>query len=308
MNEFANYALGLLSSSESAPARNPHFDQLLIDFAEQLVAVADPSTEFDDMTLCALVDGLLPEEEAEIAMASLRTNPRRLKQYIELRTSLDRYAAELRAEVERSGLSESGVDPPVASRPGANDPPGDLQARRTPRRLLKVAAALAALLMVGLLVSLLGPGIPASVDARLEVPGHTVRSASWTVGDTLQLSASVDPDVFWAVVAVAGPMPGRPLTAWVAQAGIAGSAEGRVQYTETVELPVGRRAYLVVASKASLDDLPAIVARWESDLRERTSSDRLMADAQALAEAEAEAQGWSVSQAMRVTVVEEDQL
>jgi len=300
MSELADYALELLSSSDFSPSRNSRLDGLLRDLADTLVDPDDPASEFDLPTLCALVDGALDEADAASATAAMRANPRKLRQYVELVAVAEAYGEDApRESLEMHVAAE--FEPPPASAPVI-----DLAERRKQRRLLGIAGSLAALLMVGLfLLVTAGPTLPGPLDAELNAPGRAVRSASWTIGETLELSAAVGAEAWWAVVAAAAPSEGMPARLWVARTSTSGSAEARVVHTEALTAPPGHRAYLVVASSEPLDALPALVTDWEAELRSRDDAGHLVRDFQALVDAEAGAHTWRVSEALPVTVVED---
>ncbi|MCP4868214.1 MAG: hypothetical protein GY898_05800 [Proteobacteria bacterium] len=303
MSELADYALELLNSSDIAPSRNSRLDGLLRDLADQVVDPDDPASEFDLLTLSALVDGSLPPQEASTAAAGVRRNPRKLQQFIELTAANAAFEEDApRPSLELHVAAE--FEPPSRVAPVI-----DLEARRRQRRLLGIAGSIAALLMIGLVFLITtGPAIPDPLDARLGSQAGTVRSAAWTVGETLELSASVDADASWAVVAAAAATPGSPARLWVARTSDPGTDDGRVQFTEVIAAPAGRRAYLVVASATSLDALPAFVTDWEAELRSRGGDASFVRDLQAVVDEGAGEHTWRVSEALPVTVAEGDDL
>lgn len=301
MSELADYALELLNSTDLSPSRNSRLDGLLRDLADQLVDPDDPASEFDLLTLSALVDGTLPAQEASAAAVGVRRNPRKLQQYVELLAANAAFEEDApRPSLELHVAAEFEPTPPVA-------PVIDLDARRRQRRLLSLAGSIAAVLMLGLAFLVTsGPTLPGPLNAELASPGRTVRSAAWSVGQTLELRASVDADAQWAVVAASAPADGTPARLWVAQTARAGATDGQVQFREQLTPPVGRRAYLVVASARSLESLPAFVAEWETQVRARDGGSSFVRDLQAVVDAGAGKHTWRVSEALPVTVAEDD--
>ncbi len=304
MNRLADYALDLLNSEALRPPRNEHFDALLRDLADHLVDPDDPASEFDLVTLSALVDGGLEEGDRAAAMARVRENPRKLQQLVELHAVVSAFDD----EAPRESLSDLHVaDEFVPPSRSAEAEVISLAERRASRRMLVVAGSIAALLMVGLVLLVTGgQTLPDPLDVTIGDSGAQVRSASRPVGASFALEATVAGDAHWAVVVAAVPANGQPIMAWVAQTSQPGSDAGRVRFEETLAGPPGRRAYVLVASRSPLDALPALIPDWERGLRSSASPDTLLRDLQAIVDAEAGAHAWRVSEAVALAVAEAD--
>ncbi len=306
-----DYMGALLRSEGTTPPHEPGLDLVLRALGEELTGAGE---ELDPLTLAGLHDGLLPEEEQSRLEAEVAASPVRLRQSIDLAAVLAAYEEDAgpTAETPPVEYPEAVVDALESRRMAAIV---DLSERRRWRRSSWVAAtaALAALLMLGLFLLVPRPQLPGDLGVIATPPGsRTVRSASWEVGQTLELSASVEPDVSWAVVAVAGRSGGQPVRVWVAGTSQLGSESpssepGRVVYQEQLAPPAGQRAYLVVASRTPMLDLPALVTAWEQDLRQDHRQPGAFArDLQVIVDAEAGQRRWRVGRVVSVSVAEPD--
>jgi hypothetical protein len=306
----ADAALDLLASEGPAPRPGDDLDTLMRALSEHLVDAESPESEFDLLTLAGLLDGTLPEAEAEAARSDLHRNERKLRQYVELAAVAGAYEEDaapgelvddISGESVLSAIHQSQQMAPIV----------DLAERRQRRSWIAIASSLAAVLLVGLLLLVPKGQLPGDLDLDVLSPSsRTVRSSTWAIGESLELTASVEADVSWAVVAVAGPTAGQPARVWVAKtASVGGDSEtvapDRVVYREQLTAPAGRRAYLVISSRRSLTDLPALVLDWETQLRgEERRADDFDRDLQSIAAAEAGERSWRISQAVPVAVAE----
>ena len=307
---FIDYAGAVLRSEGPTPPRDHQLDLLLRALGEELAGQDD---ELDPLTLAGLHDGLLAESERARLDAELRTSPSHLRQVIDLAAVLSSYEEDATPEVDPDATldyPEAIVDA-IESRSMA--PIADLAERRRWRRPAWIvgAASLAALLLLGVFLLVPRPQLPGPLGVvALSPDSRTLRSGGWEVGDTLELSASAEPDVNWAVVAVAARTGDQPVRVWVAStATLAGDSAtdepGRVTWREKLTRPAGRRAYLVVASRKSMVALPALVTDWEAELRrESRHPDAFARDLQAIVDAEAGQRRWRVSRVVPVAVSE----
>lgn len=305
-----DYAGALLRSDGATPPRDPSLDRLLRALGDEL---AGTGSELDPLTLAGLHDGMLPEADQARIDAELQASPTLLRQAIDLAAVLDAYE-------EDAGPSRD-VPPPVEYPEAVVDaldshhmaPVVELAERRRWKRssLGAAAASLAALLLLGVFLLVPRPQLPGPLGVAAHAPEtRTLRSSGWQVGETLELSASVEPDASWAVVAVAGRSGAQPVRVWVAQTASLGSNSesdepGRVLFRETLAPPAGQRAYLVVASRRTLVDLPALVTAWEAELRGSNRQPETFArDLQTIVDAEAGLRRWRVSKVVPVAVAE----
>jgi hypothetical protein len=112
------------------------------------------------------------------------------------------------------------------------------------------------------------------------------------------------------VVSVARATTDLPVRVWVARTSSvadhdAAADDGRVTFKEALVPPAGQRAYLVVASRTPLLDLPALVTDWEVQLRqEHRQADAFARDLQAVVDAEAGQRRWRVSRVVPVAVAQ----
>ena len=313
-NVFLDYTGALLRSEGSTPRREPQLDRLLRALGEELTG---PGPDLDPLTLAGLHDGTLPEDEQARLEAEVRTSPAWLRQAIDLSAVLQAYEED---------AAPSAIAPPPVQYPEAivdalesrsMAPIVELAERRRWRRSSWVAAvaSVAALLLLGVFLLVPRPQLPGPLGVEAHHPGsRTLRSGGWELGQTLELSATVEPDVSWAVVAVARSTASQPVRVWVARTSSLASESmstdtDRVTFQETLVPPSGQRAYLVVAGRTPLLDLPALVTDWEAQLRhEHRQADAFARDLQAIVDAEAGQRRWRVSRVVPVAVAEPQSL
>ena len=304
-----DYTGALLRSEGEPPPRDADLDLLLRLLGEQL---AGDGEELDPLTLASLHDGLVSEAERDDLQGRIDASPTMLRQSIELAAVLAAYEDDAGPRIEAPPVDPDAIVDALESR-STMAPVVDLAERRRWKRSSWVAAAasLAALLLLGVFLLVPRPQLPGDLGVVALAPeSRTLRSSGWQVGETLELTASVEPDVSWAVVAVAGTTADQPVRVWVAQTEAQGadsdtSEPGRVLFREQLAPPAGQRAYLVVASRRPLVDLPALVTDWEAELRQpHRQPDGFARDLQAIVDAEAGQRRWRVSKVVPVAVAE----